>query len=193
MPKILFKTFLTIICLLIIWVIGLFAQLPLIPFFDTNYFVSGTNQTLSSGIILKQTDNTIIKIEIPNEFTQNEQCFDFRFSSATGTHILTVKDFSQSVFDIDNSEIKNINSYLFWENGSLEEKFNINNHEIKYSENYDNEKYVFFRTVFDMDNINHFSIKIKTDFYIDNKPNRIDTTLVIEKKHRLTWSRFRVH
>ena len=191
--KILFKTFLTIICLLVIWVIGLFGQLPLIPWIETDYYVVGTNQTLANGYILKQTDNAIIKIEVPNEFSENDQCFDFWFSSATGTHMLTVKGFSQTVFDNDNSEIKRQNAYLFWDNGSKEETFNIENYEIAHSENYDQKKYVFFRTVFDVDNISDFSIKLKSNFYVDNKPNLIDTTLTIEKKHRLTWNKFRVH
>lgn len=191
--KILFKTFLTIICLLVIWVIGLFAQLPLIPWIETDYYLAGTNQTLAKGYILKQTDNVIVKIEVPNEFSENDQCFDLWFSSNIGTHSLTVKDFSQTVFDNDNSEIKNQNSYLFWDNGSKEEAFNIDNYEIAYSDNYDKKKYVFFRTVFDIDNVSDFSIKLKTNFYIDNKPNLIDTTLQIEKKHRLTWNKFRVH
>ena len=191
--KILFKTFLTIICLLVIWIIGLFAQLPLIPWIETDYYVSGTNQILANGYILKQTDNTIIKIDVPNEFFENGQCFDFWFLSAAGTHTLTVKDFSQTIFDNDNSEIKRKNSYLFWDNGSKEEAFEIDNYEITHSDNYDQKKYVFFRTVFNVDNISDFSIKLKTNFYIDNNPNQIDTTLQIEKKHRLTWNRFRVH
>ena len=191
--KILFKTFLTIICLLVIWVIGLFAQLPLIPWIETDYYVAETNQTLANGYILKQTDGAIVKIEVPDEFFENDQCFDFWFSSATGTHMLTVKEFSQTVFDNDNSEVKRQNSYLFWDNGSKEETFNIDNYEIAHSDNYDQKKYVFFRTVFDVDNISDFSIKLKTSFYVDNKPNLIDTTLTIEKKHRLTWNKFRVH
>jgi hypothetical protein len=191
--KILFKTFQTIICLLLIWIIGLFAQLPLIPWIETDYYLAETKQTLAKGYILKQTDNVIVKIEVPNEFSESDQCFDFWFSSNIGTHSLTVKDFSQTVFDNDNSEIKNQNSYLFSDNGSKEEAFNIDNYEIAYSDNYDKKKYVFFRTVFDIDNVSDFSIKLKTNFYIDNKPNLIDTTLQIEKKHRLTWNKFRVH
>jgi hypothetical protein len=191
--KILFKTFLTIICLFIIWIVGLFAQLPLIPWIETDYYIAGTNQTLTSGYILKQADNINIKIEIPNEFLENNQCFDTWFLAANGKHFLTVKDYSQTIFGNHNSKIKSKNSYLFWDNGSKEETFNIDNYEIAYSENYDQKKYVFFRTVFDVDNIRNFSIKIKTNFFIDNKPNIIDTTLEIEKKHRLTWSKFRVH
>ena len=191
--KILFKTFLTIICLLLIWVIGLFAQLPLIPGIETDYFIAGTNQTLANGYILKHTDNAIIKIEVPNEFSENDQCFDFWFSSAIGTHTLTVKNYSNTAFDIDNSEIKRENSYLFWDNGSKEETFNIDSYVIVHSDNYDNKKYVFFRNVFNVDNISDFSIKLKTNYFIDNKPNLIDTTLQIEKKHRLTWNKFRVH
>ncbi len=190
---ILFKTFLTIICLLVIWVIGLFAQLPLVPWIETDFYVAGTNQTLANGYILKKVDDAIIKIEVPNEFSENDQCFDFWFSSAIGTHTLTVQDFSHTAFDKDNSEIKSENSYLFWDNGSKEETFNIDNYVIGHSDNYDHKKYVFFRNVFDVDNISDFSIKLKTTFFIDNKPNLIDTTLQIEKKHRLTWNKFRVH
>ncbi|MBL7827821.1 MAG: hypothetical protein JNJ57_14415 [Saprospiraceae bacterium] len=178
---------------MVIWVIGLFAQLPLIPWIETDYYVVGTNQTLANGYVLKQTDNTIVKIVVPNEFSENDQCFDFWFSSNIGTHMLTVKDFSQTVFDKDNAEIKNKNSYLFWDNGSKEKTFNIDNYEIAYSDNYDKKKYVFFRTVFDIDNISYFSMKLMTNFYIDNKPNLINTTLQIEKKHRLTWNKFRMH
>ena len=54
-------------------------------------------------------------------------------------------------------------------------------------------KYVFFRTVYDVDNNSDFSIKIKIDLELDNIPFLIDTTLQIEKKHRLTWNKFRVH
>lgn len=191
--KILFKTFLTIIGLLVIWLIGLFAQLPLIPWIETDYYVAGTNQTLDKGHILKLADNAIMKIEIPNEFTENDQCFDFWFTSANGTHSLTVKDFSQTVFDKDNSIIKSKNSYLIWDNGSKENTFEIDKYAITHSDNYDQKKYVFFRTVFNVDNVSDFSIKLKTNFLIDSKSNLIDTTLIIEKKHRLTWNKFRVH
>lgn len=134
-----------------------------------------------------------MKIEIPNEFTENDQCFDFWFTSANGTHILTVKDFSQTVFDKDNSIIKSKNSYLIWDNGSKENTFEIDKYAITHSDNYDQKKYVFFRTVFNVDNVSDFSIKLKTNFLIDSKSNLIDTTLIIEKKHRLTWNKFRVH
>ncbi|WP_461787755.1 hypothetical protein [Pedobacter sp.] len=191
--KILFKTFLTIICLLVIWIIGLFAQLPLIPWIETDYYVAGTNQTLANGYVLMQTDKALVKIEVPTEFPENDQCFDFWFSSANGTYILTVKDFSQTLFDKSNSKIKIKNSYLFSDNGSKEEAFNIDHYEITHSDNYDQKKYVFFRNVIDLESISDFSIKIKTNFYIDSKPNLIDTTLTIEKKHRLTWNKFRMH
>jgi hypothetical protein len=86
---------------------------PLIPWIETDNYVAGTNQTLANCHILKQTGNAIMGIEIPKEFTENDQCFDFWFSSAIGIHALTVKDFSQTVFDNDNSTIKRKNSYLF--------------------------------------------------------------------------------
>lgn len=191
--KILSKTILTLVCLFVIWIIGLFAQLPLIPWIETDYYVSGTNQTLENGFTLNQIDSTFIKIEVPNEFNENDQCFDFWFLSAAGQHTLTVKDFSQTIFDKNNSEVKSKNSYLFWDNGSKEETFNIDNYEIAHSENYYNKKYVFFRTVFNVDNISDFSVKLKTNFIIDNKIKLVDTTLQLEKKHQLTWNKFRVH
>ncbi len=140
-----------------------------------------------------QTDKALVKIEVPTEFSENDQCFDFWFSSANGTYILTVKDFSQTLFDKSNSKIKIKNSYLFWDNGSKEETFNIDHYEITHSDNYDQKKHVFFRNIIDLESISDFSIKIKTNFYIDSKPNLIDTTLTIEKKHRLTWNKFRMH
>ena len=191
--KIFLWTFLITFCLLILWVVGLLAQLPLIPWIETDYFVVGTNQTLANGLTLKQTDNTNIKIEVPNYFSEDDQCFDFWFSSANGKHLLTVDDFSLIVYDNDNSELKRENTYLFWDNGSKNETFKIENYEIAKTDTCNKNKYVFFRTVFDIDKIGNFKIKVKVNYSIDNKSDSINQTLTIEKKHRLTWNKFRVH
>jgi len=164
-----------------------------VPSIKTYYTVSGSNKSITNGYTLKKTDNTIIKLEIPNEFLDKDKCFDIWFSSTKGAQILTVKDFSQTLFDLDNYEIKRENSYLFWDNGSKNEAFKIDNYEIKHPDNYNKKKYIFFRTVFDITNKNSFSIKIKTNFQIDNKSNNIDTTILIEKKHKVIWTHFRFH
>src|SRR6187431_3152047 len=131
MFKYLLRTILVLFFLIVIWVIGLCARLPLIPWIETDYFIKGTNQTLADGFNLKQSDNTIIKIEIPNEFSEKEQCFDFWFLSSQGKHLLTVNDFSLKTFENNNSEIRRDNSYLFWDNGSKDETFMIQDYEIE--------------------------------------------------------------
>jgi len=187
---------------IVLWIIGLLARLPLIPWIETDYFVTGTTQTLAKGFVLKQPDTTItkgflsvtagsiIKLEAPNEFPEDDQCFDFWFSSAGGKHLLTVNNFSLKIFDSNNSEIKPINSYLFWDDGSKDKTFNIENYSI---DTYPKNKYVFFRTVFDIDDVGDFSITVKTYYSIDNRADTIDRKLFIDKKHRLTWNEFRVH
>ena len=94
------------IILTVLWVIGVIVGLPLIPFTETDYYIAGTNQKLANGHTLKQTDSTIVKIEIPNEFSENNQCFDFWFLSTSGRHLLTVKNFSNTLLNNDNQEIK---------------------------------------------------------------------------------------
>lgn len=173
--KILFTTFFIIIFIFlpVIWGIGIIADFSVVPSIKTYYTVKGTNTSITNGYTLKKTGNTIIKLEIPNEFLDNDKCFDISFSSTKGTQILTVNDFSQTLFDKDKFEIKRENSYLFWNNGSKSETFKIDNYEIKHPDNYNKKKYIFFRTVFNIANNNEFAIKIKTNFYIDNKSNKL--------------------
>lgn len=193
LTKIFFTTFITIILLIVIWIIGAFADFPVVPSLKTYYLINGKNISNSNVYILKKIDNTIIKLEIPNEFFDNNKCFDIWFISIKGKHNITVKDFSQTLFDNDKIEINKKKSYLFSNNGSKSETYKIDNYEINDSDKFNKKNYIFFRTVFDIVNKNEFELKIKVYFNIDNKSNKIDKILSIEKKERVTWSHFRLH
>jgi len=191
--KYLLWTLLTLFVATIIWVVGLFAGLPLIPFVETDYYVNESNQTLANGLILKQTDSSVIKLEVPNYFSENDQCFDTWVSSTKGQHFLTIKDFSLQAFNADQSEIKKENTYLFWDNGSKDETFKIENYQISKSATTENDKYVFIRTVFDTEGLDNFILSVKLNFTLDNKTDLVEQKVNVNKKHRLTWNPLRAH
>jgi len=159
----------------------------------TRYFVEGGDSTLADGLVINQNDSLITTIEVPSYYPEDNQCFDFWFLSKKGTHLLTVNDFSLIAHDTKNNMIKKRNSYLFWDDGSKEETYWIKNFELSQDKKYDKDKYIFFRTVFDVDNNDDYSLQIRTNYSIDSTLFFVDTTIMIKKNHRLTWSKFRVH
>jgi hypothetical protein len=181
----------SLVFLFIFWIVLVFAQFPVIPNITTSYNVIGSTETLQCGVILKNTPEINVKIEAPEYFEENQQCFDLWFSSNSGKHKITVNDASQKI--IYKSELKPISSYLFWDGGSQEDSYSIENYEIEKGKVYEENKYCFFRTVVNVENISDFKIKLKAKFTVDNKPNYIDTTLTIKKTHKLNWDKFRVH
>mgnify|MGYP003575478265 FL=1 len=191
--KILRRTFLAVSITFVLWLIGLFAQLPVIPFIETNYLLSETNDILSKGIELGRTDKLIIKLEIPDYYPEKDQCFDTWFSSRSGQHTLTVSDFSITVFDRNDSEISKQNSYLFWDNGSKDEAFKIENYVIAKLDTTFHNKYVFFRSVYNMADGKEFKVQIKANFILDGVNSDLDKRLSITKRHRLTWNKLRAH
>ncbi len=180
-----------LICLL--WIVGLLAQLPLIPFIETDYILKERNDTLGNGVLVKKNNELNIKIEIPNYFPEKEQCIDTWFTSAHGQHLLTVSNFSINVFSGDNTEIEKGQSYLFWDDGSKDETFSIHDYEISESITSERNKYVFFRSVFNIDKESNFYILIKANYSLDNIADSVERKMLITKKHRLTWNKFRAH
>ncbi|MES2765813.1 MAG: hypothetical protein V4642_08095 [Bacteroidota bacterium] len=176
--------------ILVLGVIGLFAQ---IPWIETNYYLISTNQKIADGITLDTVENIIIKLEVPDYFPENDQCFDVWFSAMQGDNTLSVGNFSFKLFKRDNSEFKKENSYLFWDKGSREESFKIENYKLSKPNNSDKENYVFFRTAFDLDKISNFYVTIRADLILNGKPYSLDKKLLIEKKKQLVWRKFKVH
>ena len=187
------RIFQVLFLLFVIMFLGIFFQLPIIPWIETDYILEGTNQKFSDGVILTQKNGIELKIEIPNEFNEESQCFDTWFKSTNGNHNLTVKSISFKALDNKNGEIRPVNSYLFWDDGSKDETYEITNYIISQSDTIDNQKYVFFRTVFNVDNYDNFSVILKANFEIDNKSENLNRSLIINKKKQLTWNKFRVH
>ena len=176
-----------------LWVAGCSVGLPVIPFIETDYFVSQSDKPLADGYTVTTSDNENTKIEIPNYYPDNDQCLDFWFTSSNGKHILTVEDFKMTFKDKDGKEIKRLTSYLFWDDGSEDEKFSINNYEIEKTGTHDQDKYVFFRTVVDLSGESNFSINIRADYSVDSEQRQIDKTFDLTKRRKLTWNEFRVH
>ena len=177
----------------VLWIAGCSAGLPVIPFVETDYFISQSDKVLADGHTVTKTHNENTKIEIPNYYPDNDQCLDFWFASSNGKHILTVEKFKMTVMDKDGHEIERLTSYLFWDDGSEEEKFSINNYEIENTATHGQDKYVFFRTVVDLSGESNFSINIKADYSVDSEQKQIDKTLDLTKRRKLTWNKFRVH
>ncbi len=183
-----FKTFLiAILITFLLWLAGCSIGLPVIPFVATDYFIEGSDNSLKDGYVVTSSDNETTKIEIPDYFTDDNQCLDFWFTTSYGNHFLTVKNFKITVFDINDNVIMPTNSYLFRDDGSENEKFSIDNYEIG------TDKYVFFRTVVDLSGESRFAINIKADYLIDSVRRNIDKTYVLEKRKQLTWNELRAH
>ena len=187
------KIFIGTLISIVLWIVGCSAGLPVIPFVETDYYIRQSNRPLANGHAVTKTDNENTKIEIPNYYPDNDQCLDFWFTSSNGKHILSVENFNMTVRDKDGDEIKRLTSYLFWDDGSEDEKFSINNYEIENTGTHDQNKYVFFRTVFDLSGESYFSITINTDYSVDSVRRQIDETFDLTKKRKLTWNKFRVH
>lgn len=183
----------TITTFVVLFITGLFAGLPLIPWVETDYFVKGTNESLAHGVKLKQIDNAIVKIEIPNYFSQNEQSIDTWFASSDSSYTLTIDNFSFEAASRGNNSLKKENSYLFWDNGSKENDFRIQNYSVTKSNSQLDDKYVFLRSVYDLGNVKELVATIKLDVQINGKPENIEQSLPLVKKQKLTWNKFRVH
>jgi hypothetical protein len=191
--KIFKRTFKILLIGFLLWFFGVFFQLPLIPFIETDFVLNGTSQIFEKGVELQQTNKVTIKLEIPNYFPEKEQCFDTWFSSKDGQHTLTVSDFTISVFNKNGTETKKNNSSLFWDDGSSDETFKIDNYMIAKTNTTNNDKYVFFRSVFNVADKKEFIVHVKANFSVDGIQNNLEKKIAITKKHRLTWNKFRAH
>jgi lipopolysaccharide assembly outer membrane protein LptD (OstA) len=186
-------TLLTLAGLAIIWIIGLFAGFPLIPSTETIYYVNESEQTLASGFVLNQTDSTIIKLEVPNYFLENDQCFDVWLSSTKGEHILSIEDYSLQGFITEQKELPKENTFLFWDNGNKENTFTVDNYKISKAASSTNDKYVFIRTVFDTEMAEQFTLVLKINYQLNQKNNLIEQKINVKKEHTLNWNSLKVH
>lgn len=187
------KVILFLLVLIVIWIVGLFAGIPVIPWIETNYYDSKTNQKLSNGLVLKKIDSSEIRIEIPDYFPASDQCFDTWFTSGQTNSNLIVKAFFFLVLDQSGTELPKKNTYLF---GNDDSRFNgteISNLEIIKNDTAYHEKYKFIRTVFNLRNKKRIMIQIKVDYTINNISQSLTDTLEINKKQALTWDEFRAH
>lgn len=196
--KITFKLILIIFCLVVLWIIGLFAQLPLIPWIETDYFLIDTKTRLANNVSIKQKDNMKITLEIPNIFGEGNQSLQIQFSSIMGKHLINVNPFSMKVYDSRNIEIKPKSSYLICNDSTKAETFKIKDYEIADDTVYGNtayskDKYLIFQSSFDLRNVKQLSIDIQIKYSLDNKPDSINGRYLVEKEHRLTWNQLRFH
>lgn len=182
-----------LLVLILIWVIGLFTGLPVIPWVETSYYDSETNQNLSKGLVLKELDSAEIRIEIPDYFPVSDQCFDTWFTSGQTNSNLSVKAFSLLVLDQSGTELPKKNTYLFGNNDSRFNGTEISNLEILKNDTAYQEKYKFIRTVFNLRNKKRIMIQIKVEYIIDGISQSLTDTLEINKKQTLTWNEFRAH
>jgi hypothetical protein len=187
------RIFLIIISIFFLWVIGIFAQLPLMPFIETNYFIKEKDLNLSKGVTIEQSKKTTIKIEIPNYFPEGNQCFDIWFSSTNGEHNLSVTKFSFKISTIDNIELERESLYLFSDKRSKDETSTIENYSIEKHEIEEDNNYVFFRTVYNVETINNLNIFVLADYSIDNETYSMNKKIEIIKKRRLTWNKLKAH
>ena len=183
----------TITTFVVLYIAGLFAGLPLIPWVETNYFIEGTNESLSNRVTLKQIENAKIQVEIPNYFSQNDQCIDTWFASSDSSYTLTINNFSFEAVSTEGNALKRENNYLFWDNGSKENDFKIQNYTVAKSNNQQDDKYVFLRNVYDLDNVKELTATIKFDVQINGKHESVEQSLPLVKKQKLTWNKFRTH
>ncbi|MEJ8844335.1 hypothetical protein WG954_18210 [Lacibacter sp. H375] len=184
---------LSLFIFIVIYIVGLFAGLPIIPWIETNYYVKGTNERLSNGITLQQINNAIIKVEIPDYFPQNDQCIDTWFTSSDSSNNLTINNFSFEMQSDEGKPLTRENSYLFWDDGSKENNLTIENYTILKSDTSSEDKYVFLRTVYNLDNEKEVTVKLKINYQLNRKTIVLDKNLQLIKKQRLTWNEFRVH
>ena len=178
------KLIFTLFILGLLWVIGLFAGLPVIPWIDTNYYERKSGQKLSQGIILNQSGGDI-KLEVPNYYNESDQCFDTWFTSNN----IKIKYFSLLAFDKNNIEIPKVKIHLFGYNESREiNDFTILNNDTAIQHNFK-----FIRTVYNVKKFTSISLKLKIDYLINNESKSYADTLILRKVHNLTWTRFKVH
>tara|TARA_R110002049_G_scaffold147874_1_gene310762 strand:+ start:68 stop:643 length:576 start_codon:yes stop_codon:yes gene_type:complete len=186
--KFVLKVFLFFLGLLSIWIVCLFFDLPVIPFNETNYYLKHNENSLNERQIIKTLDSLSIRLEIPNYFEENGQCFDVWFYSDVEKKNLSVDSFLFELKNLSGKDENLIDSILFWDGGSQENTSTIDNYKFN-SKN----KYIFFRKIYNLDGISDFSIKLNINYSIDSIQYKLDTLLNINKKKKLTWDKFRVH
>jgi hypothetical protein len=182
---------LSVVLLFIAWVIAVFSMLPVIPFVETEYSVDGEVLPVE-GFIVSGINPEVTRIEIPDYFPGNDQCVDFWFTALEGKHILTVTAFDMTAYDEAGQEIERDNAYLFWAGGSEEEQFQIENYPLESSAPGPGQ-YVYFRSVFDLSNEDHFVLHVESTYTIDGENRHIDKKFDVRKNKKLTWNEFRVH
>lgn len=186
--KVVLKISLFLLIFIILWIVGVFFDLPLIPINETNYYTEKNNISLNERQIIETNDSLKIGVEIPNYFTENEHCFDFWFFIEEGEKNISVSDFSVKLKDRTGNEKKEIKSILFWDGGSNESSLDVINHKLN-----SDSKYLFFRKVYNTNKLENFSITLSVEYQIDNIQFKIDTLMNITKKEKITWNKFRVH
>ena len=179
--------------LVIFYIIGLFSGFPIIPWIVTDYYIEDSSTKLTDGVILKQTDNSFVKLEIPNGFSEDNQCLDVWFTHQETNNTQLITNFSISLHTDKNEFVKPQKIYLFGNDGSRFNGLEIANFSIISNDSSFQEKYKFIRVVYNLTDKEKFSASIMANFRDDNKLHNYKKELRIEKIKERTWNEFRLH
>ena len=171
--------------LVVLWIVGLFNGLYLLPTIEEDYYIDGVG--LSQPMILSEEEEQL-SLTIPHD-TDSLKAIDLMIYSfdepgnEQKVHILTINNISARLTS-ENNEVPNTYLYVFTIDGELPG--------IQAVANYTIENYVNVRYVYNLYKIDKFNFEVSVDYTYDNKPRKVNRTFEVEHKSRFKWQRLRI-
>lgn len=178
--------------LFVFYIIGLFSDLPIIPWTVTDYFVDEGTKRLSEGQTLKSEGDSQLTFQVPNNFCEQKQCFDFWFNEDVSGNQL-VKGFSIELISEEGDFIEPDGIYLFGTKNSRFDGIEITDFSLIEEDSSFQDNFRFIRVIFDLENHTNFKLSIDADVLKKMKDININQVLQVNKVSELTWNSLRFH
>lgn len=173
----------------ILWIVGLFNDLPLIPEIVEDYYIDDT--ALGDGLLLTEIEEEF-RLEMPDHYDDDVRPVDLLIFPSDGEHSLTVNQMTARASFADIEEIKEKYHYIFTSVGELQNLTQLTNYRIGITDDDSVSSYVQVRSVYDLTGLKDFNIAIEADYSYDGHERKLAKVFKATYHRKLTWRRLRI-
>lgn len=173
----------------ILWIVGLFNDLPLIPEIVEGYYIDDT--ALGDGLLLTEIEEEF-RLEMPDHYDDDVRPVDLLIFPSDGEHSLSVKNMSANVMLENGNRPEKKYFYIFTSARELTSLTQLNNYPVGLTEDDSVSTYVQVRSVYDLTGVNKFKIEVRADYSYDGNGRTFSQTFEAEHSRKLTWRRLRI-
>lgn len=166
--------------LFILWIIGMFNGLKLVPFFKEDYYIGSVGLDRRMSLMYPEEELTVA---IPALYGDTA-AIDLDIFPSDSSHRLTINKLVAEVM-VDGKKLDTVYHYVYTSFGEVTSLKQIVNFPVGLRDSVST--YVEARYVYDLGNLKKFTLHIEADYLYDDNRREFNQSFEVEHTRKLTW------